>query len=232
MIENPPSQKPTMKQPIHAQQQPQQQQQQQFQQETVKVPVAAIQQMQQRMAQMEEVIREQAAQRQPQEKTYSQQQVQIAMCCDTISQILEEFELSNQKASRLLAARNWLLLLADMREFMIIPQQTEATSKQGQDQEPEQVMEDQDSLFEDDGIGIPTEESYPGEMEGSVTDSLADIQTKMNEIRAKEEVAKKQAAMSPIDKLKAFVSKKKPEIQEVGKDGKPDGMKGVAEGMG
>jgi hypothetical protein len=122
----------------HAIQQIQQQNQQQQQ---------LIQQMRQEMLEMQAEISEY---RKPKPKTYTPAQVQVLLAAETINHVVEEFELSTQKRDRLLLARDYLLRLSDLSEW--IPE-----SSPVQPPQEEQIPVDEQAATYDQEMGIAVE---------------------------------------------------------------------------
>lgn len=214
----------TAKQQPHQQQNP----------EMVRVPASLLQQMQQRMSQMEAVIKAQAEQaQQPVAKTYDAGQVQILMCCETITQLIEEFDLAPQKAQRLVMAKNYLLILSDLREF--IPQQPQE-GQQDVPQEEELVQEQptEDRFFEENEVNSEEQmlESYPGELTENTKETLETITKKMAEIRKEEAVIKKEKEKTGVEKIKDFIKGKKDVKAEPVDPESEKKPKGIVEGMG
>jgi hypothetical protein len=89
----------------------------------VMISQSQLQQMQRQMAAMHEQLEQQRQQiemqrQQPTAKTYTLGQLQVLLACETIDQILQEFDISELKKIRMGMARNYLLALSDLTEFM------------------------------------------------------------------------------------------------------------------
>jgi hypothetical protein len=147
--------------PVSQQQQQLVQQQQAFQQlqQQNQQQQQLIQQMRQQMLEMQEVIMEY---RQPKAKTYTTGQVQILLSAETINHVVEEFELSSQKRDRLLLARDYLLRLSDLSEW--IPAATSTT--QQLENEPQQQVEGSDDTGEPDAEAIDEGDDQLGRQYG------------------------------------------------------------------
>jgi hypothetical protein len=126
-----------------------------------------IQQMRQQMLEMQEVI---AEYRQPKAKTYTSAQVQILLSAETINHVLEEFELSTQKRDRLILARDYLLRLSELSEW--IPVSSPTQQIQG-GQQQEQLPEDM-GIDEPEGEDIEGYEQEPPEGQQYTDDQLFD----------------------------------------------------------
>jgi hypothetical protein len=181
------------------------QRQQQPMQGQVMISQAQLQQMQQQMTAMQAEIERQ---RQPVEKTYSMVQVQILLSCETINHVLEEFELSVQKALRLKMARDYLLKLADLAEFIKQP---------APDVEPEPGMDQTESMTDDQlyeetpAAGSAQDiqtivEPFQGQPDKTVEEEIEKINRKMQDLKKEDQIAKK--PLSGIEKIKAFIGKK------------------------
>lgn len=197
-----------------------------------------MQQIQQMQAQMAEVAAELNALRQPKMKTYTSAQVQILISCETINHIMEEFELSSQKKARLCMARDYLLSMGDLAEFINQPQQQ---PQQNLEQDPEQYEMDEPvnsevSLYEDYEQSplqpqIQTQpqpqmqvqaqspiegEQYSGQQDTSITSELEKINQKMAELKKEDGKIEKDKARTGLEKIKDFLVKKAtPATEEV-----------------
>lgn len=144
-----------------AQQQQNQQLAQQIQQQQ-----QVMQQMRQQMLEMQEEINEY---RKPKPKMYSAAQVQILLSAETINHVLEEFELSTQKRDRLILARDYLLKLSDLSEWIPVTVQQPPAQPEGQqegeeelevdaidegDEQPEIRQYDEDELCEETPVSV------------------------------------------------------------------------------
>jgi hypothetical protein len=166
-----------------------------------------LQQMQQMQAQMAQMQAQLEAQRQPKMKTYTFGQVQILLACETINHVLEEFEVSTQKRSRLNLARDYLLSLGELPEFIAVPEQTIETEPE---QEPgfEQIPDEE--LCEEGNVEgqKPLIEPYQGQADKTVEQEIDKINRKMAELKKGEVKADKEKSMSGLEKIKSFISKK------------------------
>ena len=190
-------------------------QRQQQQSPQIMISQAQLQQMNAQMAAMQAELERQ---RQPVEKTYSMGQVQILLSCETINHVLEEFELSVQKALRLKMARDYLLKLADLAEFIKQP---------APDVEPEPGMDQMDSptdeqLYEETPNAGQAQdiasvvEPFQGQPDKTIAQEIEKINLKMAEFK-KDEIAIQTKPKTGLEKIKAFISKKNVP-QEEGKD--------------
>jgi hypothetical protein len=214
---------------------------QQPQQDQVMVSAALLQQMQAQMTNLQEQLQAQqeaaARMRQPVVKTYTFSQIQILLACETINSVIEEYELSIQKKARLCMARDYLLSMGDLPEFLKLPEPVDNPNKgQTHVQEDEGVEIQQepgiDNLFETDAVddsGVAIEE-YQGQADQSVKEGINKINKQMAEFKKEEVKVEKEKSLSGIEKIKNFISKKN--------NPEPDQKKsyeqyeGVPEGMG
>jgi hypothetical protein len=190
-----------------------------------------LQQMQQMQAQMAQMQAQLETQRQPKMKTYTFGQVQILLTCENINSVLEEFELSTQKRSRLNLARDYLLSLGELSEFIAVPEQTMEQSPEMEQGYDAQMGE---SLFEEDEQPSTAEpqkpfvEPYQGKADKTVEEEIDKINKKMAELKKVEAKSEKTKGMSGIDKIKSFISRKNTPTDEqkvpVGHGDLPEGM--------
>lgn len=158
---------------------------------------AQIQRLQAQMAQLQAQLESQSR---PQTRMYTYEQVQILLSCESINHVMEEFDLSKQKANRLTIAREYLLSLGEMPEFMARPPQ----------QEQEQPLEQEEEYYEEEdprNVGGNLEE-YQGEPDKTMADEITDINRKMAELKKGEEKAAVEKGKSGIDKIKDFIKAK------------------------
>jgi hypothetical protein len=194
-----------------------------------------LQQMQQMQAQMAQMQAQLEAQRQPKMKTYTFGQVQILLACETINHVLEEFEVSTQKRSRLNLARDYLLSLGDLTEFIAVPEQT---MEQTPETEPGYDAQTGESLFEEDnqqGNAEPVKpfvEPYQGKADKTVEEEIDKINKKMAELKKVETSQEKAKGMSGIEKIKSFISRTKSASAEEPSKKDFDKYEGIPEGMG
>ena len=156
-----------------------------------------MQQMAQQMAQMQAQLQE--SQR-PVAKSYTFDQVQILMSCETINHVLTEFDLSEPKAMRMRMARDYLFHLGDLKEFL------PRTTQQQEYPEPEPEEEYLDEPMSDEG---ELEPERPSNTE------IDEINRKMASLKQEEAVRTVEKGKSGIDKIKEFISKKNttPEVK-------------------
>lgn len=220
---------------------PQQAQPQQT--DRVTIPSAQFQQMQAQMAAMQAQLlaQEQAQRQQPVIKTYSIGQIQILLSCETINSVLEEFDLSEQKKVRLAAARDYLLSLGDLSEFIKEPETVERSTDQSEEPvipeedflDPSPKLYTDEEFFEEEirsGTAGETGSAgvYQGQPEKTVTDEIAKINQKMAELKQEEAKTDKAKSMTGLEKIKSFISRKNtPETAAEPKD-----YEGIPEGMG
>jgi hypothetical protein len=219
-------------------QQPQLVQQLQQQMQQVQQQQQIIQQMRQQMMELQAEL---TAQRQPKAKTYTMGQVQILIACETINNVMEEFELSPMKKERLNMARDYLLRLSDLGEFVQSPQQPpqsdESQEQPLNDQQTEPFPEGGDPLYEEQ----PTGESVPGagndpvmyqgKPDETTISEIDKINQKMAELKQDNiKVEKAEKAKTGLEKIKDFIMKKSTVQQE---EPKPDrDYSNIPEGMG
>jgi len=163
---------------------------------------------------MQQQLENQRQQQQPVEKTYSMGQVQILLCCENINNILEEFELSVQKTVRLKMARDYLLKLADLAEFIKRPEP---------DVEPEPGMDQPDvpidQLYEEtkeaaQGQDLNLVEPYQGQPDKTIAEEIEKINLKMQELKKENVKEEKEKALTGFAKIKNFIAKKNVPAEE------------------
>lgn len=169
--------------------------------------LAQNQQMHAQMAAMQEQLQNQ--QRQPVAKTYSMMQVQILLSCENINNILEEFELSVQKSLRLKMARDYLLSLSDLAEFIKREEpEPEVEPEPGMDQPDvpiEQLYEESQTTAQAQDIAAVVE-PYQGTSNKTVAEEIEKINRHMAELKKEEAIAQK--PKTGFEKIKAFIGKK------------------------
>lgn len=217
-----------MMQPQQPQQQLVQQLQQQIQQGQQQQQL--IQQMRQQMMEMQAEL---TAQRQPKAKMYSMGQVQILLSCETINNVMEEFELSPMKKARLEMARDYLLRLSDLGEF-VKPSQPQQQTDELQDQFVEDQQTDslsEEPLYEEPARepapgAIPEPVVYQGKPDETITSELEKINQKMAELKQDTVKVEKEKAKTGLEKIKDFITKKSTAQPEEQKDysSLPEGM--------
>lgn len=189
-----------------------------------------IQQMRQQMMEMQAEL---TAQRQPKAKRYSMGQVQILLSCETINNVLEEFELSPMKKERLAMARDYLLRLSDLGEFVKQnPQQPQTDEYQEQfveDQQTEPLSEEplyEEPVREPSPSAIPEQVVYQGKPDETLTSELEKINQKMVELKQDNVKVEKEKAKTGLEKIKDFITKKSTAQPEEPKDysSLPEGM--------
>jgi hypothetical protein len=224
--------------PVSQQQQQLVQQQQQVHvqlQQQIQQQQQVMQQMRQEMLEMQEIIMEY---RQPKAKTYSVAQVQILLSAETISHVLEEFELSTQKRERLIMAREYLLRLSDLAEWIpaTYPQQPlvqqpqpdegqgneepEVDAVDGYEQEPLAGQYTDDQLCDDPGIPVPGQQPtpvavaeggdlYKGKIDPETASELEKIEKRIEELKQEPgPKLEKEKHQTGIEKIKNFLTKK------------------------
>ena len=167
------------------------------------------QQMQAQMAAMQQQLENQRQQQQPVEKTYSMGQVQILLSCETINHVLEEFELSVQKTLRLKMARDYLLKLADLAEFIKRPE-PDVEPEPGMDQSDvpmDQLYEETPDAPQDQDTSTLVE-PYSGQPDKTVTEEIEKINRKMAELKKENIIQEKEKKKTGFEKIKDFISKK------------------------
>jgi hypothetical protein len=147
----------------------------------------------------------------PREKFYNLDQLQIALCCETMLNILEGIPKPSLAATRLEQARIYLLYLGNMEEFLP-PRQPPAGQRDAAAEQPI----GQEDFFEEEPA-IPDEDRF-----GEIRDPLAmDTQDKgLDEITAKlkalddNTVMKKPEEPKPESAINRFIHKFKPKEPE------------------
>jgi hypothetical protein len=160
-----------------------------------------MQQMAQQMAQMQQQLLDN---QRPVSRTYTFDQIQIILSCETIKHVLAEFDLSEPKAVRLQMARDYLYHLGDLREFL--PQ------SQQQQQQPQYSEEEDldDNAFRDDTSDLAGGETDDGELppERTSSEDIDEINKKMASLKSEEAARTVEKGKSGIEKIKDFISKK------------------------
>jgi len=165
-----------------------------------------MQQMAQQMAAMQQQLMD--SQR-PVSRTYTFDQIQILLSCETINHVLAEFDLSDPKAIRLRMAREYLLHLGDLKEFLPAQQQ-----QAGQEPYPEQEDENDNPFMDGDLAGGESDEGELPAVERSSSEDIEEINKKMASLKQEEAARAAEKGKTGIEKIKDFISKKNnPEVK-------------------
>ncbi len=167
-------------------------------------------QMQQMAQQMEQMRQQLMESQRPVARTYTFDQIQILLSCETINHVLAEFDLSDPKAIRLRMAREYLLHLGDLKEFL--PQQQQ--SQQQQEEYPEQEDELDNPFMDGDLAGGESDEGELPAVERSSSEDIEEINKKMASLKQEEAARAAEKGKTGIEKIKDFISKKNnPEVK-------------------
>jgi chaperonin cofactor prefoldin len=160
-----------------------------------------MQQMAQQMAAMQAQLQE--SQR-PVARSYTFDQIQILLCCETINHVLAEFDLSDPKAVRLRMAREYLLHLGDLKEFL--PQQQ--PQYQQEEEYPEREDENDNPFMDGDLAGGESDDGELPPVERTSKEDIEEINKKMASLKQEEAVKSAEKGKTGIEKIKDFISKK------------------------